>query len=950
MPEMRRVPIDPPGPNQSRRAGNADVELFVGNRKATQERHVFADLCEAETDPSGERRILALALAASVNIPERKNTHVTAPASSQDNDEDYLQENLHSEQHPTQQQQSKKRSVFSQKWTAVIEALTFPIKQFLLTLTRYAASYPYVVVASITVFSILIVLIGWQTNFYLESRENELWRPIGSMSSADGRWVDSTIGEWEDDYLIDARRLISIPSFPSSSERPGTEAGYKQRRLVGGSSEEDYIALLIHRNGKNVVSIDGCDRLFEAHDTAITTPDFADICAAYGDSRQCPKGFEMFCEMYNIPTGEDAPYTCQCFGPTAFFLHSLDNYKSRAKTDRDVQVAMSLDVFPGEYEEFSLKHIIGYPDLGEDGILKSGESFTTIFSMPNTGEGPDLSLRVVHRLLELREQWSRDPDNPFSLELFATVSFSEEFKRGIVKDIPLAFLAFVLMSLFTMLVFSKFDGCSFDWVNSRSTLGFGAICCILLSTMTGYGLLFCFGVPFTALTQLLIFIMFGIGLDDAFIIMTAYERSDPEKDVVDRVHDTIEEIGLSIFMTTATSVLAFGLGCLSTTPAIRWLCLYASPTIAIDFIYQVTFFIGLLVIDERRVKSRRRDWMWCLVSCMCCPITILCGFIATLCCFKVPELRWIDQGIPQIPAETNTQRKHFSERIMIGYTKILLRPRIKVLVLVLFSVLFAACLYSASLMKVAFDFTNVLPSDSYLIDFNDAYLAYAQNPAIRPVVYFRFVDQSDPVIQVQMKNYVNDLVEQVAGLTEEPLHFWLHHYKAYVEENINELFWLSFNETLHMFLAMEENERYREDLILDSEGNIEVSRTRIDLDNLDLTSVDDYLGSFRAIRKVGEEQPLNQKGDWAFFTFAKIFYLWEFLNNTEAELLNTVIYCVAAVSAMALVIMPHWSAVLFLAPMVTVLFIDLMGFLQFFGITINGISYIALVMSIGLVS
>ena len=74
--------------------------------------------------------------------------------------------------------------------------------------------------------------------------------------------------------------------------------------------------------------------------------------------------------------------------------------------------------------------------------------------------------------------------------------------------------------------------------------------------------------------------MFGIGLDDSFILITAYVRTDPKKDAVQRVHETVEEVGVSIFMTTATSATAFALGCVSTLPAIRWLCLYAFPTVS----------------------------------------------------------------------------------------------------------------------------------------------------------------------------------------------------------------------------------------------------------------------------------------------------------------------------------------------------------------------------------
>lgn len=827
-----------------------------------------------------------------------------------------------------------KRSTFGQKWKAAIETLTLPVKYALLFLSHYAARYPYLCVLSTIAVSIALAVTGWQTNFVIESRENELWKPIGGMAEKDGAWIDNggfSGNQWSFNYPPDddddSRRLASIIEQGSIDH---LHQNHHHNRQLQGGYGVIYITTILHKSGENVVTKEGGDRLFEHHDLVVNTPGYEDFCSTYGIAQKCPWGLDLFCSIYDIPTGDDerSTTTCETIGPTSFFLNDSNSYKARAKTDRDVQEAMSFSSYPGKNDEFNIKHIIGYPIFGDDGILESATSFTTVFSIAENGEGAALTDKIVDRILDLRDEWGVDRDHPYSIEVFTTKSFQSEFQRGLIGDLPFVFVAFVIMSVFTMFCFSKWKGRSLDWVNSRGTLGLGAVCTVLLSIMTGYGLLFCFGVPFTAITQLLPYVMFGIGLDDAFILMTAYGRTDHQKDPVDRVHDTMEEVGLSIFMTTATSVFAFGLGCTSTTPAVRWLCLYAFPTITIDFVYQITFFVALIVIDEKRLQARRRD-------CLCC------------CVVPGTAHKEEDEGTEQQAA---IQEKHFSERFMIAYAEILLKRPVKILVLVVFSALLGVCAYSASKMRVAFDFTAVLPRDSFLIDFNDAFDAYAQRPSISADVYFRFVDQSDPEIQKQMQKYIDDIVEKVDGVSDQPLFFWLSDYRKFVEENSDEFFWLSFNETLHEFLATEKYSRYRSSFVMDQQGSIVVSKTKIDLDNISLSDVNDYLGAFRALRKVGSEHPLNQNGDWAFFNFEAIYYLWEFLDNTTGELYKSIVYAVSAVTAIALLVMPHWSAVLFLTPMVIVLFIDFVGFLQFFGVTINGISYIALVMSVGLVS
>ena len=62
----------------------------------------------------------------------------------------------------------------------------------------------------------------------------------------------------------------------------------------------------------------------------------------------------------------------------------------------------------------------------------------------------------------------------------------------------------------------------------------------------------------------------------------------------------------------------------------------------------------------------------------------------------------------------------------------------------------------------------------------------------------------------------------------------------------------------------------------------------------------------------------------------------------------TVVIGVITVSVLALIFIPHWTAVLFVGPLVAVLYIDLLGFIELAGVSVNPVMYICSVMSIGL--
>merc|ERR1712174_135600 len=88
--------------------------------------------------------------------------------------------------------------------------------------------------------------------------------------------------------------------------------------------------------------------------------------------------------------------------------------------------------------------------------------------------------------------------------------------------------------------------------------------------------------------------------------------------------------------------------------------------------------------------------------------------------------------------------------------------------------------------------------------------------------------------------------------------------------------------------------------------------------------------------------------NWAFFTFEENYNIWQFYADAVDEIIVTALIGVIAVSVVALVLVPHWTAAVFVLPLLCVLYIDLLGFLQWFGINVDVVVYVSLVMSIGL--
>ena len=155
-----------------------------------------------------------------------------------------------------------------------------------------------------------------------------------------------------------------------------------------------------------------------------------------------------------------------------------------------------------------------------------------------------------------------------------------------------------------------------------------------------------------------------------------------EEIVVQRIHDTLEEVGLSISLTTLTTTFAFLLGCISSIPGIQWLCLYACSTVVFDFLFQITLFVAFIVLDERRVRR-----------------------ISPPGDRAHPDASESQEDVLKIkPSQSQeTGGEFFMDRFMKWYAQQLMTPIVKVLVIGAFMTMLAYNMWSTTLLEQQFN-------------------------------------------------------------------------------------------------------------------------------------------------------------------------------------------------------------------------------------------------------
>jgi Patched family len=193
------------------------------------------------------------------------------------------------------------------------------------------------------------------------------------------------------------------------------------------------------------------------------------------------------------------------------------------------------------------------------------------------------------------------------------------------------------------------------------------------------------------------------------------------------------------------------------------------------------------------------------------------------------------------------------------------------------------------------------------------------------------VDQSDPEIQRQMSQYVEELAA-LPEIGQPPAFFWVRDFPLLAKSAEAEALGLdienlSFNEQIDIALSIPQvRQIYGLDIVRDAYGNITASRTALVLRNIDFEEVTNQIRMLQKQRDITMAQSANQGvADMSFFTIDDMYFFWELYDITVEQLIYSTITSVALVSFITFVLIPQWSAVFFVLPLMIMLYFYLLG-------------------------
>ncbi|XP_029929839.1 patched domain-containing protein 3-like [Myripristis murdjan] len=459
-----------------------------------------------------------------------------------------------------------------------------------------------------------------------------------------------------------------------------------------------------------------------------------------------------------------------------------------------------------------------------------------------------------------------------------------------------------------------------DNVTNKVWVAYGGVFVTALTILSSFGMLLLIGQPFVITVASCPFMILGIGIDDMFIMVSCWQRTNFFDRVPKRLADTYKDAAVSITITTLTDALALFLGYTSTFHSVQAFCLYGGLSVVFCYLYNITFLGALMALNGQR-EEKNRHWFTCSVIPYDLPSD-------KSKCFTF----WCDGGSydPKTNMEKMHPMNHFFKKF---YGPFLTQKWIKLCVLVIYAGYLAVSIYGCYTLEEGLDISNLALDGSYIIDYYDDqslhFSEYSLSVMVavkQPLHYWSEDDQknlSSCIDNFENLNYVNNTFA------------WFLSFQQYANAaslNINSQ--QAFQRHLPEFL--DRSPMFRQDINFTSDNEIQASRFFIQIVN-ETSTKDTLIG----LRKTAEQCEVK------LLVYHPAFIYFDQYTVILQDTIVTILVAAVVMLVISLMLIPSVLCSLWVAFAICSVIVGVMGFMALWGVNLDSISMINLVMCIG---
>lgn len=569
------------------------------------------------------------------------------------------------------------------------------------------------------------------------------------------------------------------------------------------------------------------------------------------------------------------------------------------------------------------------------------------------------------------------------LSFSTEISLEQELNKSTNTDAKIVVISYIIMFLYasialgstTISLRSMLSKPATSLVQSKFTLGIVGILIVLMSISTSIGLFSAMGIKVTLIiAEVIPFIVLAVGVDNIFLIVHEFERvniSHPDDTVEVRVAKALGRMGPSILLSASTETVGFGLGAFAGMPAVRNFAIYAAGAVFINALLQVTMFVSVLAVNQRRVEDHRADCFPC--------VRIKSAGIQLGGPDENGQARLYegsDEGVLQ-----RFIRKHYAPAILCREAKFAIT--------IIFLGVFAVGVALIPEVALGLDQRVAIPDASYLIPyFNDMYDYFDSGPP----VYFvtREVNVSERVHQQQLcsrfttceTGSVTNILEQerkrpnISYIASNSAS-WLDDYFAWLNPDLEKccvdhgktcfenrdpawnvtLYGMpeggEFIDYLQRWIKSPTDEdcplggraSYSNALVIDAERNT-IPASHFRTSHTPLRSQEDFIAAYASARRISDG--LTKDTGIEVFPYS-VFYIFFDQYSTIWKLTATLIgAALAIILALTSILLGSVRTGAVVTITVMMIVVDIIGAMALFNVSLNAVSLVNLVICVGI--
>lgn len=419
----------------------------------------------------------------------------------------------------------------------------------------------------------------------------------------------------------------------------------------------------------------------------------------------------------------------------------------------------------------------------------------------------------------------------------------------------------------------------------------------------------------------------GVGVDDMFIMIACWEQSsrkEGKSSVKARLAETYAEAALSVTITTFTDVLAFFIGIWTSFPSVRSFCLYTGTAFVFCYIYTMTFFGAIIVLNHKREQGNRH-WLTCMpvgdndraeASCL-----------YTACCIGKCS------GESPQPESEHPMSIFFKKY----YGPFFTNKWIKLLVVLLYGAYLGGSVYGCTQIREGIDLRNLASDDSHVIpyyDDSDKYFS-VYGPRVM-VVITESVDYWNETVRLGIENCMQNL-EDISYVDQNLSESWLRVYTRLANGgliNINSQ--TLFINNLPILFQMVPGFEWD---INKTQDKIEASRFFIQTVNM--TSAVDEKNLLSQLRETAKQCSVP------LMVYHPAFIYYDQYLVIVQNTIQNIIVATGAMLVVSLLLVPNPLCCLWVTFAVASVIVGVAGFMTFWNVNLDSISMINLVICIG---